>query len=180
MKAISLNTVAALSILLTTALPAAAETLQAPMAASNVRLDEPTQPYATIWADELPSIRASRELVIQNAGDAGLKLETELFAATIQSGDATYILSAFNDGCAVSEASPDELDCTAKLTRIEGDRIEQVATIPEFPILAKRGDTGFQGADPSFNTTLQLNTETNALSYVTIENNTPSDPVPLP
>jgi len=170
----------ALAILFATAGTSQAEVLIAPMSASSIPLDNPPQPIATIWADDIPTIRENRREIINTAKQLNLPFATEIFEAKLQSGDTTYILSAFNDGCWFSEALPNVKGCTAKLAKIQGDTISIITTIPDFEVVAIRGDSGFEGFNPRFNTSLQFDTETDALSYVTIEDGMPSEPVPLP
>jgi len=170
-----------LSTALTTLLvvfPATAEVLMAPLSATSVALGDPPQPIEAIWAQELPAIKQHREETMSAAPN--LKFQTELFSATIKVGEETYILSAFNDGCSFSETAPNEIGCTAKLARIQSDKVEVLATIPDFPILAVRGNSGYEGFSASHHTALQIDTATEQASYVVVEDGKRSETVSIP
>ncbi len=102
-----------------------AEIISVPLAASSYSLSSTTQDSAIqqIWAQELPSIRASRQALIASVPNANLKEYVALFSASIKSGEYRYYLTAFNYNCQTAAIVPNQRQCLAKLAKMKGDKV---------------------------------------------------------
>jgi hypothetical protein len=132
-----------------------------------------------IWRQELPEIRRSQQTLMNSVKLLKLKYAMGLFTATLKYEGITYFMSAFNFNCQTSELMPDQRQCLAKIAKIKDGKVLSVISIPDFIIVAKRGDRGFNGYDPDLYTRFRLDLPSSKLSYEIIEKNKPDERIPI-
>ena len=158
-----------------------AEVKTAPLVATGYSLVDngKTDLIEAIWQKELPEIRRSQETLMNSVKSVKLKYEIDLFTSKLKYKDIDYLLSAFNFNCQTSQLMPNQMQCLAKIAKVKDGKILSVISIPDFIIVARRGDRGFNGYDPDLYTRLLLDLPSSKLSYEIIEKNKPDERIPI-
>ncbi len=102
-----------------------------------------------IWSDKLDAIITNRRQLLSTVPNLNLKLTTAAFTTSFKDGDRTIIVSAVHYQCASSHDTPFKLECPARVIELRGGKIRLLAEVPDFPISAKRGESGFDASTNS-------------------------------